>query len=109
MDAVAETLHNLTAELGVIVIGSSKETTAICADKRKTYAALHDQIPLARTYNSLDEVEHYPVFLKPAVGYGGGRGAAKANNRRHAELLLETAGQSRLANSGMLNRYGMDD
>lgn len=90
MDAVAETLHNLAAELGIIVIGSSKETTAICADKRKTYAALHGHIPLARCYNSLDEVEQYPVFLKPAVGYGA-RGAAKANNRRHAELLLETA------------------
>lgn len=90
MDAVAETLHNLAAELGIIVIGSSKETTAICADKRKTYAALHGHIPLARCYKSLDEVEQYPVFLKPAVGYGA-RGATKANNRRHAELLLETA------------------
>lgn len=95
MDAVAETLHNLAAELGVIVIGSSKETTAICADKRKTYTALHGHIPLARSYNSLDEVEQYPVFLKPAVGYGA-RGAAKANNRRHAELLLETAGNQDL-------------
>lgn len=90
MDAVAETLHNLAAELDVIVIGSSKETTAICADKRKTYAALHGDIPLAQSYNSLDEVEHYPIFLKPAIGYGA-RGAAKANNCKQAELLLETA------------------
>ncbi len=95
MDAVAETLHNLAAELGVIVIGSSKETTAICADKRKTYTALHDHIPLARSYDSLDGVEQYPAFLKPAIGYGA-RGAAKANNRRHAELLLETAGNQDL-------------
>ena len=80
MDAVAETLHNLATELGIIVIGSSKETTAICADKRKTYAALHGHIPLAHSYNSLDEVEHYPIFIKPAKGYGA-RGAAKANNR----------------------------
>lgn len=90
MDAVAETLHNLAAELGVVVIGSSKETTAICADKRKTYAALHGHIPQAHSYSNLDEVEQYPVFLKPAQGYGA-RGAAKANNRKHAELLLETA------------------
>lgn len=90
MDAVAETLHNLAAKLGVIVIGSSKETTAICADKRKTYTALHGHIPLARSYNSLDEVEHYPIFIKPAKGYGA-RGAAKANNRRHAQLLLEAS------------------
>lgn len=90
MDSVAETLHNLAADLGVIVIGSSKETTAICADKRKTYAALRGHIPLARSYSGLDEIEQYPIFLKPAIGYGA-RGAAKANNRRHAELLLETA------------------
>lgn len=95
MDAVAETLHNLAAELGIIVIGSSKETTAICADKRKTYAALHGHIPLARCYNSLDVVEQYPVFLKPAKGYGA-RGAAKANNHKHAELLLETASNQEL-------------
>lgn len=95
MDAVAETLHNLAAELGIIVIGSSKETTAICADKRKTYAALHGHIPLARCYKSLDEVEQYPVFLKPAKGYGA-RGAAKANNHKHAELLLETASNQEL-------------
>lgn len=95
MDAVAETLHNLAAELGIIVIGSSKETTAICADKRKTYAALHGHIPLARCYNNLDEVEQYPVFLKPAKGYGA-RGAAKANNHKHAELLLETASNQEL-------------
>lgn len=90
MDAVAETLHNLAVELGVVVIGSSKETTAICADKRKTYAALHGHIPLAHSYSNLDEVQQYPVFLKPVQGYGA-RGTAKANNRKQAELLLETA------------------
>lgn len=90
MDAVAETLHNLAAELGVVVIGSSAETSAICASKSKTYAALHGHIPLAHSYSNLDEVEQYPVFLKPAQGYGA-RGAAKANNRKQAELLLETA------------------
>jgi len=93
MDAVAETLHNLTEQLGVRVIGSSKETTAICASKNKTYAALKDTIPTPRQYKDLDEVDRYPIFIKPDRGYGA-RGALRANDKRSAIHALNSAGST---------------
>ena len=65
MDAVAETLHGLAAQLNVRVIGSSAETSAICASKSKTYQAVKSHIPIPKPYDSLEQVEQYPIFLKP--------------------------------------------
>ena len=90
MDAVAETLHNLAEQLGVRVIGSCKETTAICASKNKTYAALKDLIPIPRQYNDLSEVNNYPIFIKPDRGYGA-RGALRADNKSSATHALANA------------------
>lgn len=87
MDAVAETLHGLAAQLNVRVIGSSAETSAICASKSKTYQALKDYIPIPTPYHSLDDIEQYPIFLKPDKGYGG-KGTVRANNRATAEHAL---------------------
>src|SRR5690554_134486 len=87
MDAVAETLHGLAAQLNVRVIGSSAETSAICASKSKTYQALKDHIPIPTPFHSLDDIEQYPIFLKPDKGYGG-RGTVRANNRATAEHAL---------------------
>jgi len=87
MDAVAETLHGLAAQLNVRVIGSSAETSAICASKSKTYQAVKSHIPIPKPYDSLEQVEQYPIFLKPDKGYGG-RGTVRANNRATAEHAL---------------------
>lgn len=87
MDAVAETLHGLAEQLGVRVIGSNAATSAICASKSKTYAALKHRIPVPTTYHSLDEIEQYPVFLKPDKGYGS-RGTVRANDRATVEHAL---------------------
>lgn len=95
MDAVAETLQNLASKLGVRIIGSSQETTAICASKSKTYAALAGLIPIPHIYNSLDEVTDYPIFIKPDRGYGA-RGATRANNPEVALLALKTASQQNM-------------
>lgn len=87
MDSVAETLHNLAEQLGIIIIGSNAHTSAICASKSKTYAALQDCIPVPIGYRSLDEIDQYPVFLKPDKGYGG-KGTFRANNREDADWAL---------------------
>lgn len=87
MDAVAETLHGLAEQLGVRVIGSNAATSAICASKSKTYAALKHCIPVPTPYHNLDEIEQYPVFLKPDKGYGS-RGTVRANDRATVEHAL---------------------
>ena len=69
MDEVARTLKNNEEAIGCRVVGSSAETTAICASKKLTYKKLKDLIPIPKTYATLDSVEEYPLFIKPDVGY----------------------------------------
>jgi len=87
MDAVAETLQNLAGALGVIVIGSSPDATATCASKSATYDLLEGTVPLARRFASLDQVDHFPIFIKPDRGYGA-RNTLLAETRDAARGFL---------------------
>lgn len=87
MDSVAETLHGLAEQLNIRIIGSNAVTSMICASKSKTYASLQHCVPIPKPYDSLEQVEQYPIFLKPDKGYGG-RGTTRANNRAAAEYAL---------------------
>jgi len=87
MDAVAETLQDLAAQLGVCVIGSPPETTRVCASKSAIYGTLDGLIPLPRLYPNLEAVRTYPVFIKPDRGYGS-RHAARADDEASAMTLL---------------------
>ncbi len=96
MDAVADTLQSLAEQLGIRVIGSSAETTRICASKSATYDILDGLIPTPRRYPDLDAVPAYPVFIKPDRGYGS-RNAARADNAADAAgLLARLPGQTML-------------
>lgn len=87
MDAVAETLQDLAAQLDVCVVGSSPETTRVCASKSAIYDMLDGLIPSPRRYPSLDAIPAYPVFIKPDRGYGS-RHAARADDEASAMALL---------------------
>lgn len=78
MDSVITVLKNHEDELGCKVVSSPKETTDICLSKTKTYKYLKGFVPIPKTY-SINEVEQYPVFVKPDVGYGA-RGATVVSN-----------------------------
>src|SRR5690606_9220158 len=84
MDAVAETLQHLAPALGIPVIGSDAETTAVCASKRATYSRLAGRIPVPKSYSTVEEVDRFPVFLKPDRGYGS-RNCTRADSK--AELV----------------------
>jgi len=90
MDAVAETLQNIALQFNIRVIGSSKQTTGICASKRKTYSALENLIPIPKIYKSISELKHFPIFIKPDRSYGA-RGAARADNTESAKQILANA------------------
>ncbi len=96
MDAVAETLQNIAERLGVRVIGSSAETTRICASKSATYDALDGLVPTPRRYQGLDAVPDYPVFIKPDRGYGSRHAARAENAADAASLLARLPGQTML-------------
>lgn len=79
MDAVIAKLSSLETELGCKVIGSPFKTNEICLSKIKTYEILKDTITVPKIYSNLDEVNQFPVFMKPEVGYGA-RGAKLIHN-----------------------------
>lgn len=87
MDAVIEILKNNEKQLGCKVIASCPETTQICLSKSKTYEKLSGVIKTPRIYKSAEEIEKYPVFVKPDIGYGS-RGAKKIQNKEDLDVHL---------------------
>src|SRR5690606_31304157 len=87
MDAVIAFLKEREEELGCKVIAPSKEATEACLSKSKTYKLLKNCIRVPKRYGSLEEVDRFPVFLKPDVGYGS-RGVPKANTSEEGQQLL---------------------
>jgi len=80
MDSVISMLTVNSDKLGCKVICSPQETAEICLSKLKTYSILESVIRTPRVYKSVDEVDVYPVFMKPDVGYGS-RGAKLVHTR----------------------------
>ncbi len=78
MDEVITILKANESEIGCPVVSSSLETVQICMNKEKTYAKLGDYIRVPKVYN-IHDVDTYPVFCKPKVGYGS-RGVRKIND-----------------------------
>ncbi|WP_456439445.1 ATP-grasp domain-containing protein [Psychroserpens sp.] len=86
MDAVINVLKANESEIGCTIISSSLETTEICLSKSKSYATLGDYIKVPKTFKG--EIETYPVFIKPDIGYGS-RGVLKANSLIEVENHLK--------------------
>jgi len=83
MDKAINILKNNEDELDCKIVASPTETTEICLSKRKTYLFFRHIINTPKQYNNLDEVEKYPVFLKPEIGYGS-KGCLKADSKKEA-------------------------
>lgn len=80
MDSVISKLKSIETELGCPVIASDLNTTNICLSKFTTYELLKNDILTPKIYQTKEEVQEFPVFLKPDIGYGS-RGVKKANNK----------------------------
>jgi len=89
MDSVLDLLKENEQKLNCKVIASSPETTKICLSKKKTYEVLKKSVAIPVQYNSVDEIDTYPVFLKPDIGYGS-RGVKKCNSKAEALNHLST-------------------
>lgn len=87
MDAVIEILKSNEENLGCKVIASSSEVTKICLSKHKTYDKLHEIVKTPYIYNNINEIQKYPVFAKPDIGYGS-RGAKKILNQEDLNVHL---------------------
>lgn len=89
MDSVISILKTNEGTLGCKVIASDAATTEICLSKSKTYEILKDSVVTPIVYNTADDVQEFPVFLKPDIGYGS-RGVKKANSKSELLTHLES-------------------
>ncbi len=69
IDDVAEKLSKMAPRLSARVVASPYETAVIAADKRLIYNKLAGIVPVPKVFSSND-VTQFPVFVKPAKGYG---------------------------------------
>ncbi|MFH0736063.1 MAG: ATP-grasp domain-containing protein [bacterium] len=79
MDKVIWKLKLHENDLGCKIIASPIETTEICLSKKLTYQKLTGVVNLPKTYNNINTINSFPIFIKPNIGYGS-RGVFKANS-----------------------------
>lgn len=87
MDSVITLFKQHEKELGCLVIASSLVTTKICLSKRQTYLLFKNIMPTPVLYENINEIEEYPIFLKPDIGYGS-RGINKVENLIELNFFL---------------------
>jgi len=88
MDSVITILKKNEKELNCKIIASELDTCEICLSKSKTYQYLKDMVPTPTIYPEKDAITVFPVFLKPAIGYGS-RGVKKAINKKELHNYME--------------------
>lgn len=86
-DAAIEILKSYEKDLGCKVVASKVETAKICLSKSATYNVLKDSVSVPKIFTDIDDVQSYPVFAKPDIGYGS-RGAKKCLNKDELEIQL---------------------
>jgi len=88
MDSVITLFKQNEKELGCLVIAPSLSTTKICLSKRQTYLLFKNIMPTPVLYENINEIEEYPIFLKPDIGYGS-RGINKVENLAELNFFLK--------------------
>ena len=89
-DAAITQLAEHRDELHCKLAASPTETVVVCRSKARTYARLAGEPFVPRTYAGVDDIDAYPVFVKPAVG-NASRGASIANDEDELRYLLAHA------------------
>lgn len=95
MDLAITVLKEHEEELGCKVISSPIDTVRICLSKEKTYNVLKDVVRIPKVYKSINEVEDYPVFIKPKIGYGA-IGTKLVHNKEELESYLKNSDKDNL-------------
>ena len=86
-DSVLLKLTEIQQELHAAVVTSALETVEITRSKNRTYAFLAGAYYLPKTYACAEDVESFPVFIKPAVGQGA-EGARRIDSRAQLDEAL---------------------
>lgn len=86
-DAVGLYLAKVRDQIPAKVLTSPYETCEVCRNKRKTYDFFKDIIPIPKIYRNENEIEKFPVFVKPEVGEAS-RGAMRIDSLSELKHLL---------------------
>lgn len=86
-DSVCLFVSEHADEIHAQVIITDADTTAICRSKQRTYEYFAGEDFIPRYYDTPDDVDEYPVFIKPAVGQGA-VGARKIDSRKDLDNAL---------------------
>jgi ATP-grasp in the biosynthetic pathway with Ter operon len=87
MDSLITFLKENENKLKCSVISSEFEAVQICNSKRLTYQVFSNVLPTPLIFDSLSDINFFPVFLKPDIGYGS-RGTFKADNAEEANFYF---------------------
>ncbi len=89
-DTAALFLSEHAEEIPAKVVCSPYETAKICRYKSLTYEVLKGKsyIPKAYSVDEIDQIEDYPVFIKPDIG-AGSRGATKIYSAEQLKNVKE--------------------
>ena len=86
-DSASVVLSDNAEKIHAQVIVSDSNTTNICRSKKETYNFFAGEKFIPNTYNSVERIKSYPVFVKPTVGQGS-NGAKKIDNVNELENAL---------------------
>lgn len=73
-------------ELCCSVVTSDANTVAVCRSKKRTYEYLKEQHFIPNTYATAEEIDQYPVFVKPDIGQGS-QGACLIHSAQELNLV----------------------
>lgn len=91
MDMVISFLKPLESQLNCKIISSPVETSKICSSKKETYTLLDTFVNIPKLYSNLSEINSFPVFIKPNIGFGS-RGAKLIESLEEGESHLKAWG-----------------
>ena len=88
-DDIISALSENAARLKCKVVTSPAETCRITRSKSLTYQHFAGVVPVPRMYASCDEVDRYPVFVKPDRGQGSRDTFTVANEERLRMIMKQ--------------------
>ncbi|MBG9816166.1 carbamoylphosphate synthase large subunit short form [Bacillus safensis] len=84
-DSVVLKLAQNQKQIKALVVTSDQLTCEVARSKKKTYEFFKKQPFVPKMYETIEEVEIFPVFLKPDVGQGS-KGVALARDKKELEF-----------------------
>lgn len=87
-DSACVYLSKHSKSINAVIVCSEYDTVAICRSKSKTYSFFKGEEFIPITYKTPEQVQEFPVFVKPTVGQGA-VGAEKIDNMEQLKFALE--------------------